>query len=99
LRDVFIVHLLRQRDHRRLIAHLDLQRPTLRADRERAIAQTPHEVERLARRLLARQAQRVRRHVRLDHLPHLQRRPEEPVRRRHPIQRLVRPLEVVVLHE
>ena len=46
-----------------------------------------------------RHLQRVRSHVALDRLPHLRTRSKEAVRRHLPLQRLVRPLEVVGLDE
>ncbi len=68
-------------------------------DRQIAIAQPTHQVERQLGRLLPRQPQRVRLHTRLDGGPHRRRRPEVAIGRYQPVQRLVRTLEVVVLDE
>lgn len=61
-------------------------------------AEPADQVERRLHRLLSRQPQRVRRHRRLDHAAHGRGRPEEPIGGRESVERLVRSLEVVVLH-
>jgi hypothetical protein len=81
------------------VAHADLEIRSAGADRQVPIAQPADEIERLSRWLLARQPQRIGRHRRLDHRPHLHRRAEETIRRRQPFEPLVRALEVVVLDE
>src|ERR1700752_3441984 len=75
----FMFALLREGDHRLVITdpHLE-QRPT-RADREVAVPEAPGEVEGLARRLLAREAQRVLRYRLLDRFSHRGGRAEEPI--------------------
>jgi hypothetical protein len=96
---LLIVVLLRQRDGGLIAAHSHLHAACRRIDREIPVAQAPDQVEGLARRLLARKPQGVLRHRRLYRLPHLRSRAEEAIRGREALQRLVRPLEVVVLHE
>jgi hypothetical protein len=59
------------------------------------IAQLAHDVERLLRRLLLREPQRVLLHLRFHRRSHLLGHPEKPVRRHQPFQRLMRPLEIV----
>jgi hypothetical protein len=68
-------------------------------DRQVPVAQTTHEVKRLLRRLLERQALGVGAHALLDRLAHLRRRPEEAVGGYQTLDTLVRPLEVVGVHE
>jgi len=82
-----------------LAADTHLQAAAARVDREIPVAQAPHQVEGRARGLLTRQAQRVVGHRRLDRSSHLGRRTKEAVSRREAFEPLVRPLEVVVLHE
>lgn len=94
-----MVTLLREGDHRLLIAHPHRQGGAARADRQVPIAEPAGEVERLAQRLLTRQAQSVRGDLRLDRRAHRRSSAEEAIRRRQPFERLVRALEVVVLHE
>ncbi len=95
-----MVVLLRQLDGlRRFVAHLHAQATFGRRYRQLAIPQAPHQVEGLAQRLLVRQPQRVLLHCPLDRRAHLRRRPEEAVGRHQPAERLVRPLEVVRVHE
>jgi hypothetical protein len=94
---IFIVALLGERDGGVLIPHLHTQRVTPGADRQLPIAELTCDVERLARRLLARQTQRILGHLRLDARAHHGARPEEPVGRRESLKRLMRPLKVVVL--
>jgi hypothetical protein len=96
---LLIFVLLCQWDRGLLFAHAHLYARRRRVDREIPIAETPDEVERLPHRLLARKAQRILRHRRLDRAPYLRRRSEEAVRGRQSLERLVWPLEVVVLHE
>jgi hypothetical protein len=76
-----------------------MQPTALCGDRQVAIAEPAHQVKRLLRRLLLCEPQRVLRHVLLDDRPHVRRCAEKPVRGHQPRQRLVRPLEVVPLHE
>jgi hypothetical protein len=61
-----MIVLLCQWDRRVLVAHAHLHAGCGGVDREVAIAQPAHEVEGLARGLLARHAQRVLRDRRLD---------------------------------
>ena len=70
-----------------------------RADRQVPIAESADQIERRARGLLACEPQGVRRHRRLDRRAHRRCRAKEPVRRRQALERLMGPLEVVVLHE
>jgi hypothetical protein len=95
----FIVALLRQLDRLLHLSHLHLQPPAARRNRQILIPQTPHQVEGLVGRLLQRQPLRVRRHRLLHRRPHLRRRSEEAVRRRHAFDALVRPLEIVPVDE
>jgi hypothetical protein len=76
-----------------------LERGAACTDGEITVTKPPDEVKRLPRGLLARKAKRVFGHCRLDRRSYLRRRTEEAVRRRQALHRLVRPLEVVVLHE
>jgi hypothetical protein len=82
-----------------LVPDSHAQRRRARADRQRLISKLTCQIERLHRRLFARQAQRILGHLRLDRRAHRGRSPEEPIRRRQPIKCLVRPVEVVVLDE
>jgi hypothetical protein len=95
----FIVVLLRQLDRLLHLSHLHLQAPAPRRDRQVLISQPPHQVEGLLGRLFQRQPLRVRDHRLFHRRPHLRRRPEEAVRRGHPLDALVRPLEVVPVDE
>ena len=63
------------------------------------IAELPDDVEGLARRLLEREPQRVRRDLALDLGAHVARRAKVPVRRDCAVERLMRSMEVVVLDE
>jgi len=90
--------LLLQRDGLRcFLAKLHPHSVAGRRDGHVPVAQLAHDVERLLRRLLLREAQRIRLHLRFHCRAHLRRCPEKPVRRRQPFQRLVRPLEVVAV--
>jgi hypothetical protein len=91
--------LLGQRDGGLFAAYADLEARPARIDGEIPIAQPAHEVEGRTRRLLARQAQGIGCHRRLDRRAHLRGAAEVPIRGRKPVERLVRALEVVVLHE
>jgi hypothetical protein len=81
------------------VAHVDLQPLITRADRQPLIAELADDVERLARRLLQREPQLVRRHSALDLHADMRRRLEEPVGRHQPIERLMGALKVVVADE
>ncbi|HSD20763.1 MAG TPA: hypothetical protein VLC54_12035, partial [Anaeromyxobacter sp.] len=94
-----IVVLLRKSDRLLLRAHLHPQPVRARCDREIAVAEPAHQVERLLRRLLLREPQRVRLHAPLDRGAHLRRAAEEAVRRHQAAERLVRALEVVAVDE
>ena len=83
----------------RAVTDVDLQPLITGADREPLIAELPDDVEWLARRLLQRESQLVRRHGALDLHAHVRRRLEETIRRDEPVERLMRPLEVVVADE
>ncbi len=91
--------LLGERDRRFLSSDANLQSRPARVDAQVLVAQPAHQVEGLARRLLARESERVRGHRRLDRGSHLRRRAEEAIGGRHALEPLVRTLEVVVLHE
>jgi hypothetical protein len=91
--------LLRHRDPLwRLVTHLHGQAAVRRGDRQVAVAQPSNEVEGLLGGLLHRQALGVRGHLRLDGGPHVRRGSEVAIGRHLAVQRLVGPLEVVVLH-
>jgi hypothetical protein len=94
---LFILALLGERDRGVLIPNSHAQRRGARADRQRPIAQLASQIERLYRRLLTRQTQRVLGHLRLDRPSDLRSRPEEPVGGGEAVERLMRTLEVVVL--
>lgn len=94
-----ITRLLCQWNRRLLASHTHLERRPACADREVPVAQAPHEVKGLPRRLLPCKAKRIGRHRRLDRPTHLRRRAEEPVRGGQALQGLVRALEVVVLNK
>lgn len=76
-----------------------MQARSLRGDGEVAVSEAPHEVERLLRRALVREAQRVGLHALLDGCPHVRRGQEEAVGGDQTSQRLVRALEVVSSNE
>jgi hypothetical protein len=96
---LFMAALLRERNGGLLIAHAHLQGRTARTDREVPVAEPTDQIEGLAKRLLTREAQCVLPDRRLDRRTHRGSRTEEAVRRGQPLERLVRTLEVVVLHE
>lgn len=81
------------------IADTDLEPRTARGDRQVLIAELTDDVERLARRLFEREAQRVRRDLALDLGADVRRCAEVPVGRHRAVERLMRSLEVVVLEE
>lgn len=91
--------LLGKRDRRLLSSDANLQSRSARVDAEILVAQAADQVEGFARRLLARHAQRIGRHRRLYRRSHLWGRAEEAIGGRHALERLMRALEVVVLHE
>ena len=82
-----------------LIPDSHAQRRRARADRKRPVSQLTCQVERLHRRLLAREAQRVLGHLRLDRCAHGGSGSKEPIRRCEPFEFLMGALEVVVLDE
>jgi len=87
-------------DHFRLVvADLDTHAAARCCDRQLLFAELADQVERLLRRSLMRKPQRVRRDVLLDRSPHLWRRREEAIRRHQAVERLMRTMEVVRLHE
>jgi hypothetical protein len=95
-----ITILLRQIDDLgRFGSHLHPQLASFACDRELAISEPSHQVERLSRRLLEREASRVLLHRAFDGRPHLRRGAEVPIRGHQTLERLVRPLEVVRVHE
>ncbi|HTC72926.1 MAG TPA: hypothetical protein VK655_08560, partial [Solirubrobacteraceae bacterium] len=97
---MLIVGLLGQSNGLRLlVAHLHAQAAAGRRDRQVPVAQPADQVEGLARRLLERQPLRVGQHALLDGFAHLRRRPEEAVGGHQSLDALVRPLEVVRVHE
>jgi hypothetical protein len=97
LRSVIVV--LLEANGLQLVADAHVQRLARRRDAELPIAHAPRQVEGLLRRPLQRQPQRVLRYLRSDCVAHHLCRREEAVSRHRPVQRLVRTLEVVVLHE
>ena len=78
-------------------ADLHLQSLDPGGDRQVLVAQAPHQVEGLLWWLLLCQEQRVLLDVLLDGVPHVRRRAKVPIGRHQPVERVVRPLEVVVL--
>jgi hypothetical protein len=82
-----------------LVTNLDAQAAPFCGDCEIAIAEAPHEIERLARRLLEREPKRVVLHVLLDGRAHVRRGAEIPVGRHQPLDPLMRALEVVRIDE
>ena len=78
------------------VADADIEAALAGRDREPLVAELPDDVERLARLLLEREPQRVRRDLLLDRLPHVRRGTEEAVGGYEAIECLVRSLEVVV---
>lgn len=94
-----MVSLLGERDRRFLAADADLQSCPTRVDGEVLVPQPAHQVEGFPWRLLAREPQRIGRHCRLDRGSHLRGRAEEAIGGCQALERLVRSLEVVVLHE
>jgi hypothetical protein len=95
----FIVALLRHGNGLGCIADLDAKCAAGRRDAEILIAETPDQVERLLRGLLLREPERVGLHLRFDRRAHVGRRAKESIRGDRAVDALVRPLEVVVLHE
>lgn len=87
------------RDGLRGASDLHAQGTARRGDAQVLISETTHEVKRLLRRLLLRQSQRVRLHLRLDRSAHVRRRAKESIRRHRALDALMRTLEVVVLDE
>lgn len=75
---------------------MDLEARRAGRDRQPLIAKLPDDIKRLARRLLEREPQLVLRDRALDLGAHVGRRFEEAIRGHESIERLVRPLEVVV---
>jgi hypothetical protein len=82
-----------------LIAQTDSEPGPVGGDREVSIPEPSHQIEGLLGRLLLRASQRVAFDVLLDRRAHLRCCAEVPVGRYEPVQRLVRPLEVVPLDE
>ncbi len=95
----FIVVLLIHGNGLRRVADLDAQRAAGGGDAEVLIAEATDEVEGFLRRLLLREAQRVRGDLRLHGRAHVRRRAEEAVGGHEPVEPLMRALEVVVLDE
>lgn len=81
------------------VADVHLQSLVAGGDRQSLIAELPDDVERLARWLLEREPQLVRRDRALDLGAHVRCRLEEAIGGDQAIERLVRPLEVVVADE
>jgi hypothetical protein len=96
---LLIVGLLRKRDRLLVIAQTHRQRRAPRRDRQIAITEPADEIERLSWRLLLGQPERVLRDVRFDRRPHLRCGAEKTIGRRQTAERLMRSLEIVVLHE
>lgn len=82
-----------------LVADADLQAASFGGDAEVAVAESADEIERLARRLLVREAHRVGGDVFLDGFTYVRRGAEEAVGGNEPFERLMRTLEVVGVHE
>ena len=82
-----------------LLAHAHVDRIARRIDRQVLVPQPPHQVERLAGRLFAGQAQCVLLHLLLQRRAHVTGGAEEAIGRGQPLDALVWSLEVVVLHE
>jgi hypothetical protein len=80
----------------RVVADVDLESFPSRRDRQPLIAELTDDVKRLADRLLEREAQRIRGNRALDLRTHVSGGLEEAIRRDKSIERLVRPLKVVV---
>lgn len=78
---------------------MDLEAQLARRDRYALVAELPDDIERLAHRLLEREPQLVLRDGALDLRTHVRRRFEESICRHQAIERLMRPLEVVVGQE
>jgi hypothetical protein len=78
------------------VADADVEACLARGDRQALITELTDDVERLARLLLEREAQCVRLDLLLDRLAYVLRRAEETVRRDQAVERLMRPLKVVV---
>lgn len=95
----FIVGLLAQWNGLRRLPDLHPQRPAGRRDTQILIAESPHQVKRLLRRLLLRNSEGVHLDLCLDRRPDVRRRAEEPIRRHGAVDALMRTLEVVVLDE
>ncbi len=89
--------LLSQRDRGLLIPNPDLEIGTTGTDSQVPIAQPTYHVERQLGRLLTREPQGIGRDRRLHRRTHRRRGPEVAIRRYQPVERLMRPLEVVVL--
>jgi hypothetical protein len=84
---------------RLLVAYLHPQPTAGGCDRQVPVSQATDQVEGLARRLLQSQALRVHADALFDRLTHLRCRPEEAVGGHQAVDALVRPLEVVGVHE
>ena len=78
------------------VADADIEPGLAGSDRQALIAELPDDVEGLSRLLFEREPQRVRSDLLLDRLAHVRRRAEEAVRGHESLERLVRPLKVVV---
>ena len=90
---------MRPDELRLFIPPLHAQAALVCRDAQLPIAQLPHQVKRLHRRLPPRQLQRVRLHLLRHRFTHVLRRPEIPVGRQQVFDSLVRPLEVVSVDE
>jgi hypothetical protein len=80
----------------RVVADVDLEALLARRDGQALIAELADDVEGLASRLLEREAERIRRDRAFDLGTHVSGGPEETICRDKSIERLVRPLKVVV---
>jgi hypothetical protein len=80
----------------RVVADVDLESFSPRRDRQPLIAELTDDVKRLADRLLEREAERIRRDRALDLRTHVSGGLEKAICRDESVERLVRPLEVVV---
>lgn len=95
----FIVGLLRNGNGLRRLADLDAERSIGGGNAEVLVAEATDQIEGLLRRFLLREPQRVLLHLRFDRGPHVSRSAKEAVRGHGAVDALMRPLEIVVLHE
>ncbi|HSG63544.1 MAG TPA: hypothetical protein VLD39_01020, partial [Gammaproteobacteria bacterium] len=78
------------------VADADIEAALARSDGQPLISELADDVERFARLLFEREAQRIRRDLLLDRLAHVRRGAEEAIRRHQSLEGLMRPLKIVV---